>query len=469
MSTSAQSCVRPASSELLPVFQELLPTALLYEWLAECSRRFYQRVFTPLVTLWGLIFQRLNPDHSCNAALAHIASGAVDDLDTTHAMPLSARIRSESTAAYCKARQRLPLEVLQKAVTHTASVIHRWQDSAGRWLGHPVYLLDGTTLRARPTPELGAHYGRHRNQHGKVYWIVIRVVVAFCLFSGAVAGVAEGPLHTSEQALAASILSHATPGAVYVGDSNFGIFSVAQAIRHAQAYAVLRLSRKRARALAGRSLQPGDDLRVTWKPSPQDKLNPGMSAEPIEGRVIYVRLERPGFRPVELYLFSTLLDAQRYEVASLVELYGLRWHAELDLRYVKSTLDMDEVTGKAVDIVRKEILAGLLAYNILRGFMVQAASRQGVSPLTLSFTQCWRRIWQALAFDLRLAQTEQEVACKLERLLTRLLRCKLPVRPLFRIEPRAVRKKPVVYPNLKGSRAEARQALINQMRQPVES
>lgn len=449
--------------ELLPVFQELLPSHLLQEWLQRSGRRFYQRLFTPLVTLWGFIFQRLNPDHSCDAALAHIHSGAVDDLDTSHQHPLSARIRSENTAGYCKARQRLPLTLLQEALAHTASAIREWSGAAGQWRGHTVHLLDGSTLRARPTPELEAHYGHHTNQYGATYWIIIRLMVAFTLWDGGVSGVAEGPLSCSEQELAVALLRSARPGDVYVGDRNFGVFRVAQAIRHAGAWALLRLTTLRAQALLGRLPQPGEDARVYWKPSQHDQTNPEMSTAPIEGRLLCVRVQRPGFRPQDLYLFTTLLDAEQYPIDALIELYAWRWHAELNLRYVKTTLDMEEITGKSVEMVRKEIWAGLLAYNLLRGFMAQAALRGGVSPLELSFTRCWRRIWQMLAFGLRHLRQAAERIQRLERLLQELLDCRLPRRPAFRIEPRAVRKRPSVYPILKGSRAEARQALLAQM------
>lgn len=95
--------------------------------------------------------------------------------------------------------------------------------------------------------------------------------------------------------------------------------------------------------------------------------SPRLSVEPIAGRLIYVRVERPGFRPVDLYLFTTLLDASRYTIAQLVELYGLRWHVELDIRYVKDTLDMGLLTGQSPDIVCKEFDCGLLAYNLILG------------------------------------------------------------------------------------------------------
>jgi hypothetical protein len=468
MPTQSQPQAKPTIPQLLPVFQELLPVKVIRALIGASGQRFYERLFTPLVVVWGFIYQRLNSDHTCDAALSYLASGAVDHLDDRHESPLSERIKSESTAAYCKGRWRLPLSVLQGALRHTAATIGQGLGDAGRWLGHHVGLLDGTTLLLRPEAELVAHYGRHTNQHGQSYWVVMRAVVAFCLASGAALGVTEGSLHASEQELAALLLAQAVQDSVYVGDSNFGVFSVVQAARHYGVWMVVRLTRSRARALAGRKMHPGEDRRVAWSPSAQDQLHADMSAAPIEGRLIYVRLERPGFRPVSLYLFTTLLHAQPYSVEELVKLYAQRWHAELNLRYVKDTLDMALLTSKSVAMVRKELHAGLLAYNIIRGYMAQAAQQAGLSPLALSFTRGWRRV-RDLLLTCRPTDPADRIAQAVQRLLTRLARCQLPKRPRFRVEPRAVRRRPVSYPNLKGSRAEARQRLIEQMKEPAKS
>lgn len=465
MYTKSQPKNKPGFRELLPVFEELLPVQLLREWIQVSGNRFYERLFTPLILVWCFLYQRLNEDHTCDAAVSHVASGSVDHWDTRHKKPASQRIQSESTAAYSKGRKRLPLSVLQEALRHTGQVIGQWMGADGLWFGHPVGLLDGTTILLRPEPELVAHYGRHHSRGKETYWVVMRVVATFCLGTGALLGVAEGALQISEQALAAMIFAS---GSVYVGDRNFGVFSIVQAARHHNAWVVLRMTKQRARALAGRTMQSGEDLRVSWQHSAKDQLHPNMSANPIEGRLIFVRLERTGFRPVEVVLFTTLLDAERYTVEELVKLYGLRWHVEVNLRYVKSTLEMGLLTGKSVDIVRKELHAGLLAYNVIRGYMVQAARKAALPPLTLSFTRCWRRVREML-LTLRPTDSAKHIARILERLLVRLARCILPKRPRFRIEPRAVHRRPDVYPNLKRSRVEARQWLLASLQKPSKS
>lgn len=436
--------------------------------ISDSQENFYMRLFTPLVLLWCFIYQRLNEDHTCDAVVSHLTNGTADYLENSHPIPLSQRIKSFNTAAYCKGRQRLPLSVLQGSVAHTAQVIRKWLGNTNYWLGHRVALLDGTTLLVRPTPELLSHYGQHQNQHGNTYWVVIRVVASFCLHSGALLGIVEGSLKNSEQFLAAKLFAQSIKNTVYVGDRNFGVFSVIQAARHYGIYILIRLTQSRASSIAKNKISPQSDIRVTWTPSAYDQLYPDMSPLPSEGRLIYLKIERAGFRPIELFFFTTLLDANIYTVEELVKLYGLRWHVELNLRYVKDTLALGLLTSKSVEMVRKELFAGILTYNIVRGFMVKSSQQANLSPLQLSFTSCWRHIRITL-LTLLITDSKKYISQVIQKLLIRLSRCKLPQRQRFRIEPRVVRRPPSVYPNLKGSRIEARQLLLKTMEVTIKS
>jgi hypothetical protein len=181
-----------------------------------------------------------------------------------------------------------------------------------------------------------------------------------------------------------------------------------------------------------------------------------MSCKPVTGRLIYVRLERPGYRSQDLYLFTTLLDPQVFSRQALVQLYGERWHVELNLRYVKAELDMHLLTAKSVDMVQKELFAGLIAYNLIRGFMVQAARSAGCSPLTLSFTKCWRRVRDTL---LHLSQMPEQCAQALNNLTHSLANCRLTHRRRSDPEPRQKHYPPKTYPELRVSREEAKRRL----------
>ena len=277
-------------------------------------------------------------------------------------------------------------------------------------------------------------------------------------------GVAEGPYRESEQSLAVTVIRKAEPGILWMGDRNFGVYRMVQVSYAYSADLLVRLNTQQAKALAQHAqyrLNSGSDMRITWVPSAKTVVEPGLPVVPLTGRLIYVRLERPGFRPIDLFLFTTLTDSVSYPLVEWVQLYARRWEVELDLRHIKTTMSMKNLTGKSVDMVRKELWAGLLAYNLVRGFMGLAAHQVGLSPWVLSFARCWHRIFNTLYRSHPRQSQFKEI---LDQLLIRLGLCRLPKRPGFRIEPRAVWGRPQPYPKIIGSRAEAWQAVLDKMK-----
>lgn len=460
-SRSSASAAVPEVQALLPIYQEWLPLQVIRQLFEETGHRFYQRVWPPLLMLWGFIFQRLNPDHSCDAAWSYLSSDAVRE--GFGLAPLDPEQHSESNSAYGQARQRLPWAVAQRILRLTARACHEAFGDPGLWQGYRVNRVDGSTLRLSARSELTEHYGTPRNQHGRSHWPLLRLVAGFDLFSGVANAVAEGPYRTSEQTLATEGIRGLGAGVLHLGDGNFGVYHLLQVITAVQSDVLFRLSRVRAQHLASQTLRSGMELDVVWRPSRFDTYEDDWPTPAIGGRLIYVRMERDGFRPMELYLFTTLLDREEFPLSELVKLYGERWNVELDVRHVKTTLQMEELAGQSVDIVRKELVLGLTAYNLWRGLMGVAAIQAQRLPLELSLAQCWRRTLDALR-SLPLAASPAEMERVAERLLIRLGRCVLPKRKRERFEPRAVWGHRNVYPKIRGSREETRQAWMDLLR-----
>jgi hypothetical protein len=448
------------AAELLPIFRRWLPAQVVEQLIHETKRKFYCRVLPPLLVLWGFIFQRLNHDHSCDAAWSYLSSDAVREA-WQPTKPLDAV--SESTSGYCQARQRLPVGVAQGVLRCTVQALQAELGEAGLWHGRRVNLLDGSTLLLNATSELMEHYGSASNQHGQSHWPLMRLVAGFDLFSGVATEVAEGSYRTSEHALAVTVLRAMGAEYVHVGDRNFGVYHILQVARAKESDVLVRLKITQAKRLAPTGLRPGMDENVAWHPSAFDTCEPDLPTPPVPGRLIYARLERNGFRPLDVYLFTTLLNRDEFPASDLVALYGERWNVELDLRHVKTTLDMERLDGKSVDLVRKELYLGLTAYNLLRGLMGIAALRAHRSPLELSLAQCWRRTVDACR-GMPLNASSDDIVKVLNRLLERLGRCVLPKRKRERFEPRAVWGRPRVFPTIKGSREQARQAWLEQLK-----
>ena len=264
--------------------------------------------------------------------------------------------------------------------------------------------------------------------HDQACWCLMRVVVGFCTASGlaTVAGAANE--RVSEQALAMHLLRHDTARCLWVGNRNFGVWRLARAAAQTQAHLLARLTDVRAWALAGRALAPGEDLAVTWQPSAGTKCDPGRTPAPVARRLFCLRVARHSFRVHTLYLFTTLTDAVAYPPLALLELYGVRWHAELNLRYLKTQLRLNQLDVQSGRLAVQQWYAGLLTYNLLRGVMLWAGTLAVVPPLELSFAQTR---WQCRA-------TPQGSEAQWEELLQAVARERQPRRRRPRPWPRPI-------------------------------
>ena len=134
-------------------------------------------------------------------------------------------------------------------------------------------------------------------------------------------------------------------------------------------------------------------------------------------------------------------------------LYRARWDAEINLRSLKSVMQMDVLRGKTPEMVRKEIWAHLLAYNLIRTVMAQAALAHGKHPRQLSFTRALRTLE---AFRPTLAHARSEHLPALYQCLLRAIAAhEIGNRP-DRLEPRQRKRRPKPYKLMTQPRNEAR-------------
>lgn len=462
--TTPDPMIHPTPEMLVPIFGECFSRPILRRWIAvaHLPYRLYWCIFTPLLTLWCLVIQRLNADHTLDAVVSHLHTGAADHLDP-HADPVSARLTSESTSAFSQARKRFPLALAQWAIREVWRVLTgQLPADQQTWKGQRVRLLDGTTFGLLATDDMDQAYGRAANQHGLSSWISVRSVAAFCLYTQLMIGYHEGPETTSEQAMVRVVLEQDMPGAIYIGDANFGIYLVVQVATALGHDLVVRLQAARFHALRRTLSDPaaitsGQAWDIIWNPS--GKTDPTLPCDPVAGRIMYVRLEKKGFRPKDLFLFTTLCDATTYPVADIAALYGERWQVELDYRHIKTTLEMDTFAVQSAAMFRLELAAGLLTYNLVCGLILRAAQQADLRPQQLSFARCWRRIRETLCAGV--PQWVWQTSDPHTHLLERLSRCRLAHQP-WKVahEPRKVRYRRRAYPTLRGDRATARAAAL---------
>jgi Transposase DDE domain len=439
-----------AQADGLP-FADVLTAERLERALDEEKATWREVIYTPALTLWAFLSQILSPDGSCRATVARVLAWLVSRGEE----PCSPK-----TDPYCKARQRLPESLFRRLVRETGQELHRKSLPAWRWLGRPVKVADGTTVSMPDTAANQAAYPQSPSQKPGLGFPLARVVVVFCLACGTVLDAALGRYQgkqTGENALLRTLTNALDPGDVLLADRYFGgWFDIALWQQHGIDVVVRLHQLRRCDLRRGRRLGP-DEHVVAW-PKPQrpawmDEATYQALPEELELREVGVRVRQRGFRTKVLVVVTTLCDATTYPAADLAELYRLRWHAELDLRCLKTTLGMDVLRCKSPAMVRKEVWAHLLVYNLIRAVLAQAAVEYGADPRELSF----KGGLQALAaFAERLLEAPVETRAELyDWLLLTIGAHQVGDRP-DRVEPRARKRRPKEYPLLTKPRAEAR-------------
>ena len=416
-----------------------------------------QRFWTPLQTLWTFLGQVLHVDSSCRDAVAVALS--------QRAAAGRRSLPSADPSAYCQARQRLPLELLRTAVRHIGQRLREDVSQAITWHGRRIWLVDGTTCSMPDTPDLQAAFSQPEGQRPGCGFPVANVVALFCWASGAVVEAIIAPRWMSELRLWRELWSLLAPGEIVLGDRFYCSFYDIVGVMRRGCDAVFRLHQKRPHDFRqGRRLGKNDRLvtwqRPTWSARPRGMGRPEWKTLPGELTVRLIRfgVDIPGFRSRWITVATTLLDPIAYRTDEIAALYRDRWLIELRFRDIKITLGMDVLRGKTPDIVRKEILMHLLAYNLIRCLMWQAAAQHGRPLHRLSFAGTLDRL-NALEPYLWLYAGSERAAQLYALLLRWIARDPVPDRP-NRLEPRAVKRRPKEYDLLNRPRHEMRKALL---------
>ena len=438
-------------------FTDVLTEDVIAEVLAAVGV-WLDRIFSPLVTLWVFLGQVLSADHSCRAAVARLIAHRV----ARGQDPCSAR-----TGAYCQARKRLPEAFFSEAALRVGRALDAGADEGWRWKGRRVYVYDGSSVTMPDTPANQAAYPQPVAQKPGLGFPLARIGAAFSLACGAVVGpgvcryAGKGQ---SDLGVLRTLLDLFRPGDVMLADRLMCAWTEMVMLKQRGVDCVCRLSsHRRADVRRGRRLGEGDHV-VEWPkpPKPRSIDRAAYAALPVSltVRECRVRVDQPGFRTRALVIATTLLDAKEYAKGDLAHLYRARWNAELDLRSLKQTLQMDVLRCKTPELVRKELWAHILAYNLIRAVMAQAAARHGVEPRSISFKGAAQTLE---AFQPVLALRGEGDAASREVVYARLLEViaghRVGDRP-GRYEPRRRKRRPKPYDRLMKPRHEAKRAML---------
>jgi len=442
----------PFQADVLTLFQQLLPAAFFVAALAQAKVRENNRIYNSTVVVWLMIFQRLHSQGTLENAVLELLRGLPRSFwpqpckRVAEAGVEGGEQLSPETGAYSKARQRLSQSVVQQCCDQVFQELIRQADLAPD--RRAAFFLDGTTVLLAHSPDLVETYPPHENQNGVSHWPTLRLLVAHDLYTGLAARSEWGPVNgekqkrVSEQGLLDRIVDRLPSQALLVADCNFGVFSVAWAAARYDHPVVLRLTAARAMRLAGGHLQDGTDRRIQWKPTRDDRRShPGLPKDAcLSGRLIVRQVQPSNGAAFLLALFATVEDT----VEQAVELYGKRWNIELDLRQLKGTLRLEQLTCTSEAMVAKEIDVAMLSYNLVRAVIYLTALKAGREPRAFSFTRV-RNVLAAFLPRIEATadeRTRRKLRADMEYYLSR---CTLTKRKR-RSSARAVWPKPKTYP-----------------------
>lgn len=419
---------------------DLLDQQAFQEICQEQNYHWRQQKLGPGETMRHFAWQILMGNVTCDA-VGHHANGAF------------------TSAAYCQARQRLPLSALREFSDRIGRLVVA-QACRGRskaehlWRGHRVWRLDGSGTQLPDSAEVREYFGCSGKQKPGCGYPTAHLLL---LTGAAGAGMKMicSPLRTADMAHAARMNECLQAGDVLLGDGLFGGWGHLQQLQRQQLHGVFPAHHSRKIGW-GRNAEHGPNRRFLktlgyrdqlveyrkpqQRPAWMDKQTFTEAPQWLTVREIKRWVTVGGVRR-QIIIVTTLLDPRKYPAKQLVKLLATRWLIETQLRSLKTTMGMEQLKCQTVEGVLKEVLMYLIVYNLLRLLMLQAARRQGVPLERVSFADALARLrWGDL----------NELGVNLEV---------VPLRE-GRIEPRVVKRRGKAFARMTQPRHKLRQQLL---------
>src|SRR5882672_1261580 len=402
-----------------------------------------QRDFPAKLTFLAFLDQVLTPGASCRKAVRQVQAYYQSLSDP--------RSIKDDTSAYCQARNRWTLDELVEIRRHLAD--HSGLDSLPFFVpgNRPIKVIDGSSLNAPDTEKNRLAYPQSKSQKPECGFPLLRWATVFSLKTGAVLERAYAPYTTSENALYKNLRPTFQTGDIVLGDRNFGFWAALASFKARGVDGIFRMHASRNKDFRqGQPLGPDDRLLTLAKPR---NKSANLSREEwdqlpdqIQVRIVRFRVPTRNGRCKKITLITTLLDPVLWPVELLAAIYARRWQIELFLRDIKSTLQMEMLSCLSPEMLHKELEMHLIAYNLIRAFMGEAALTCQVPVERLSFKGTLDTVME---YGRQMAQIPPSYRQRRKTLSAKMLaaiaRDPVPFRP-DRFEPRCQKRRPKNYP-----------------------
>ena len=336
-----------------------------------------------------------------------------------------------SPSAFCQARARMPLEILQRILARLGKRFIKNNDD--KWLGHRTFLIDGSSFTTPDTEELGKYFKYPPGQKTGCGFPVGHLLALFHANTGMIQSLIPAGGYTHDMSQATKIHPTLRQGDVMVGDRAFCSFNHLALLQQRQLHAVFRMHQKliisnqRCVKKIARNDKIIECLKPKKAPTWMNQKDFDNLPQSITVRWISYKIKKSGFRTKEVSLLTTLLDPILYSSTAIAELYQSRWEIETNFNHLKTTMGMDNLRCKNIDGVLKEIYSYAVVYNLVRLVMLQSAKLRNIKASRVSFVDALRWLCHSTSSDIPLIVN--------------------PVRK-NRLYPRAIKRRPKQYNRL---------------------
>ncbi len=400
-----------------------------------------ERPYSVRRTWWSFLWQVLQGNVACRAVVRQLQAMLALEGD---------RPIDEGTSAYCQARARLDLSVLQQTLRASAQAAVRRAAACDDLQGRVVKVLDGTTLALADTAANQTKFPQPPSQQRGCGFPQLNLLVVWHAGAGVLLDEAHADYHHGELRLLHQLGPRLAQRDIVIYDRAAGHYAGVVLLQARGVDLISRVHTRRIDWRRGQVLGPNERL-VHW---PRSRDQPAyltheqwaqMPAS-VPVRLLRVIVKQKGFRTRELALITTLLDPVAYPAAQIINAYLRRWRLEMCLDDLKTTLGLEHLRCLSPAMVERELLMLLTAHNLIRATMAQAATTHHVPLDRLSFTGTLHtlRHYCSACAHARCARQRLKLWTQMLAVIAADL---VPLRP-DRWEPRAVKHRPKSYPPL---------------------
>jgi hypothetical protein len=280
---------------------------------------------------------------------------------------------SENTAAYSKARKRVSFELLQ-------NVFYKTREDSNLnvyWYGMETFLTDGTYVQMQDSKELREIYDvvsvnanyKEAYPQGLLQSIIRQG-------SGIIHDYALANRHVSELSLIYKLIHSIPAKGLLLADDLYNSFAVF-ALARKNDFDIIVPGKRLRNYKVIRQIADGDEIvELTGNEYPK-----WLSKEEVLPEKLLLR--RLSFMSLDgaetMVIYTTILN-EKILKSEIILKYFTRWDIEITIREVKTIMEINVLRGKTDDIVRKELAAALIAYNLIRKIIAQSTEGTAFSP-----------------------------------------------------------------------------------------